>query len=77
MFTYLAKFIPNMAQITSPLCKLLSMKVSFAWGEEQKLAFQKLKELICRAPVLRYYNDKNPLILSVVASSHGLSVVVL
>lgn len=77
MFTYLAKFIPNLAQVTSPLRQLLSNKVEFAWHHEQEEAFQNLKELVCKAPVLKYYNSTEPLCISVDASSYGLGAVAL
>ena len=45
MINYLSKFCPNLAELTSPLCKLLAKDVEFAWDKPQTDAFQKVKDL--------------------------------
>ena len=71
MVTYVAKFIPNLSNISAPLRELIK-DVEFAWEHEQKTSFEKLKELLTSAPVLKFYDVKKPITLSVDSSKDGL-----
>lgn len=53
--SYYRKFIPNFAKIADPLNKLLHKETLFAWNEKCEEAFQKLKELMTKAPVLCFH----------------------
>ena len=77
MLTYLGKFIPNLSHVDSPLRTLLEKDVEWQWQAEQQKSFKSLKELITTAPVLKYFNPKRPVKLSVDASSKGLGAVLL
>ena len=44
------RFIPNFSAIAKPLSSLTSAKVKFTWGNDQHLAFEKLKMHLCNAP---------------------------
>ena len=74
---YLGKFIPNLSEVTAPLRQLLGNDVIWHWEAEQQQSFEKLKCLITEAPVLRYYDPKKDLTLSVDASSKGLGAVLI
>jgi hypothetical protein len=52
---YLRCFISNLAGKVKSFLPLVCMKHEdeFAWGEEQKKAFEKIKECLSKAPVLR------------------------
>lgn len=77
MVTYLAKFIPNMSQHTEPLRGLTRDDVAWEWKEEHQHAFHKLKTMLTEAPLLRYYDVKLPVTLSVDASKSGLGAVLM
>ena len=53
---YLAKFLPDMSQITEPIRKLLRQDVEFEWTSHQETAFTKIKEILTRDPVLKYFD---------------------
>lgn len=74
---YLAKFIPNLAEISAPLRLLLEKNVLWHWDSAQQESFTELKRLVANTPVLGYYNPKKPVVLSVDASSTGLGAVLL
>lgn len=73
---YVAKFIPNFAQITSSLRQLTKKDVQFTWSESQQKAFDNLKQKLCKPPVLAYFDVTKPITLSVDASSEGLGCVI-
>jgi hypothetical protein len=75
--TYVANFIPNMAQITAPLRQLLEKNVEWFWDQEQEKAFTTLKAAIVDPPVLKFFDQKEPVCLSVDASSKGMGAVLL
>ena len=74
---YLGKFIPNQSSLTAPLRELLGKDVEWEWSERHEKCYKKLKQVLCEAPVLAYYNPKLPLTLSVDSSSHGLGATIL
>ena len=77
MVQYLAKFIPNLSEISAPLRKLLEGDTEWHWEEPQKRSFERLKELVTNAPTLKFYDVNKPVTLSVDASSEGIGAVLL
>ena len=75
--TYLSKFIPNMSQKSAPLCQLLQKDVEWSWGRVEEDTFTCLKTSISSAPVLKFFDPKEPVTLSVDASSKGVGAVLL
>jgi hypothetical protein len=66
---YLAKFIPNLSDVSDPLRILVKNDVQWHWNHEQQQSFDELKRLVSTAPVLRFYNVAEPVTVSVDASS--------
>ena len=54
MINYLAKYIPNMSELTAPLRSLLKSDVPWSWFPEHDTALTKLKSVLSSAPVLRF-----------------------
>ena len=79
MITYLSKFAPNLANITSPLRQLLLKDTEFIWDTPQAQAFQKVKDLITRTPgpLLTYFDPSKPVVLETDASQFGLGATLL
>ena len=75
--TYLSKFIPNMSQKSAPLRQLLQKDVEWSWGQLEEDTFTCLKTSISSAPVLMFFDPKEPVTLSVDASSKGVGAVLL
>ena len=74
---YLAKFVPNMSTITKPIRELLRSDVEFQWGDAQEKAFQEVKDVLTKAPVLAYYDVKKPVKVTCDASKCGLGAALL
>ncbi len=66
---YYKQFIKSYCVITAPLQELLKKSVHFRWDDEQEDAFIKLKEALCKAPVLAYPNPDVPYIMDTDASN--------
>ena len=53
---YFAKFLPKLAEVEEPLRHLTQKDTIFHWDKPQELAFQRIKDLCCTAPILAYYD---------------------
>ena len=51
MITYLAKFLPNLSDVTEPLRRLLDRDVEWHWDHVHENALTQVKKLITREPV--------------------------
>lgn len=76
LVNYVGKFIPNSSQLTVSLRQLMKKDVSFIWNTAQQEAFNKMKEVLCKPPVLAYFNVNKPIIVSVDSSSEGMGCVI-
>ena len=75
--TYLSKFCPHLSEVVRPLRDLTHIKQDFLWFEQHSKAFTQAKELVSKAPCLRYFNVNAPVILQVDASECGLGAALL
>ena len=74
---FLSKYIPNMSLITEPLRELLKDNVSWHWEDQQKHAFETIKTVLTCNPVLKFYDSKKPVRISVDTSCGGLGAVLM
>lgn len=74
---YYRKFIDQYAKTSAPLCKLLRKKVQYIWSTEQEESFQKLKEKLINAPILKYPEFDKEFIIRTDASYDGVGGVLL
>ena len=58
LVNYMAKFAPNLAEVTAPIRSLLKKEVEFLWDAPQEIALSKVKDIITQSPVLGYYDPK-------------------
>ncbi len=72
MIAYLGKFIANLSEKTAPLRKLLENDTEWSFDKPQQHAFNTLKDLVTKTPVLKYFNPKLPTRTSSDASKSGL-----
>ena len=77
LVTYFGKFIPNLSSITEVLRKLLEKNVAWHWYEVQQEAVNELKKCLMGKTVLKYFDPKKSVRLSVDASQSGLGAVIL
>ncbi|KAG9392766.1 hypothetical protein J8273_5907 [Carpediemonas membranifera] len=77
MTNYLREFIPNYASVLAPIVDLTKAKVPFVWGKAQQQAFEEVKRLIMRRPILAYPDYSRTLIVRTDASTAGCGGVLL
>ena len=73
MVNYLQRFMPNLSEITAPMRDLLKEGNQFHWDEQvQGRSFEKMKEALSEAPLLKFFNPKEEVELQCDASERGL-----
>ena len=73
MVTYLSRFLPKLADVIEAIRKLTHKGMEWSWADDQINAFEKIKVLLTKAPILAYYNPKLPLCIQCDSSQFGLS----
>ena len=74
LITYLNRFSAKVTEFTTPLRELTKKNVHFRWEQEHEVVLNRIKEELCSAPILSYY-DPDPsttTILQCDASQKGL-----
>ena len=69
---YLEKFLPRLATVSEPLRKLQKKDVPYNWSTVQQKAFEEIKVLVTKSPVLEHYDVKLPIVLQTDASRYAL-----
>ena len=77
MVDYLAKFLPSLSCVMQPLHALLKKDTPWNWSSNENEAYEAIKELLCKTPVLTFYDPDKPLAVECDASSNGLGLVLL
>lgn len=72
---YYRKFIKNFSHIAKPLTNLTQKDTIFDWTTECQCSFELLKELLCKAPVLKYPDFTKTFTLTTDASNVGIGAV--
>lgn len=71
----LSKFVPDLSSTAEPIQMLTHKNAEFKWGNEQQVAFKRLKELITHADALAYFNVNSRTRIVADASPVGLEAV--
>jgi len=74
---YYRKFIYNFAMIAAPLYKLLRKNVLYIWENTHQDSFNKLKEALISAPILRYPNFNKQFIIRTEECKLGIGGILL
>ena len=74
-YNYYHKFIPDAARLMKPLYDLLKKNTKFEWSDECKKAFNNVKTLLIKSPILRLFNPDKPIYLYTDASIDGIGAV--
>ena len=77
MIQYLSKFLPNLASELEPMRKLTRKEVEFNWSIECDRAFETVKELVTKSPMLQYFDPDKILTVQVDSSKDGIGAVLM
>ena len=71
---WLHEFIPNNARILAPITELKKTKIQkqFKWTIEAQRAFDKIKRVVEKAPILHYPNFDKPFVIITDASNYAI-----
>ncbi|QRW15573.1 Retrotransposable element Tf2 protein [Rhizoctonia solani] len=72
---YLRRFIPNFSSVARPLHNLTKKETPWSWGNLEETAFQELKSLVTRSPVLIHSNPNLPYYLETDASGVAMGAI--
>ncbi|CAK1594350.1 unnamed protein product [Parnassius mnemosyne] len=72
--SYYRRFVKNFADIANPLHNLIEEKRYFCWDESCDIAFQELKNRLCKTPILGYPDAGKEFIVDTDASNIRLGV---
>ncbi|KAG7297849.1 hypothetical protein JYU34_018592 [Plutella xylostella] len=75
MVNFYGKFVNGLSTILAPMHRLLKKDAVWQWGTQQMNAFEMVKKILSRTPVLAHYDAARPLLLTCDASSYGLGAV--
>lgn len=74
---YLSRYLPRLADEATHLRMLTRVDVAWQWEDKEELAFERIKRLVTRNPVLRYYDVEKPVTIQCDASEKGLGAAIL
>ncbi|QRW20625.1 Retrotransposable element Tf2 protein [Rhizoctonia solani] len=72
---YLCCFIPNFSSVARPLHHLTRKETPWSWGKPEEDAFQELKTLVTKSPVLIHSNPELPYYLETDASGVAMGAI--
>ena len=70
--SYIRRFMPGLASVTSGLSKLLKKGAKFTWGVEQREAFQRIQQIINHLPTLEAPVRGRPLLLYLASKAQAI-----
>ena len=71
MVGYLQKFMPNLSETNKILRQLCEDKVAFHWDQAHQAAFDKIKKMVAKTPVLKFYDINKAITIQTDASKFG------
>ena len=77
MVQYLAKFCQHLSTASQPLRQLEKKEGEWHWQRPQSKAFNEIKDLVTKAPVLRYFDVSKNITIQCDASQYGIGATLL
>ncbi|GJZ76920.1 putative reverse transcriptase domain-containing protein [Tanacetum coccineum] len=74
---YYRRSIKGFSKIAKPMTKLTQKSVKFDWGEKEEVAFQQLKQKLCRVPILALPKGSENFVVYYNALHKGLGAVLM
>jgi len=75
--TYLSRFLPRLSQVAEPLRRLTDKDAHWEWLDHHEKALDEIKQLLTQAPLLKYYDVNDEVVIQCDASEAGLGATLL
>jgi hypothetical protein len=75
MVGFYRRYVGKFAELSKPLVELTKKGIKFVWSDEVEESFNKLRQSLCTAPVLRYPDFTQEFFLSTDASNTAISAI--
>lgn len=72
-----SRFVGDFGTLVEPMQKLMRQDQAFVWGEEQKAAFQNIKEELSKQPALGFYSLTDKLLVYADASPVAMGAILI
>ena len=72
LINYVAKFLPKLSKVTSPLRELMQKDVHWHWEKHHEKSFENVKKLLSSDRCLTFFDVSKPITIQVDASNSGL-----
>ena len=72
---YIRRFIAQLTPICEPIFTLLKKNAQISWSDECQAAFDKIKQLLIKPPVLAPLTPGRPLLLYLSTTQHSMGAV--
>lgn len=72
MINYLGRYLPHLSTVLKPMNELLQKGKAWTWGPSQRIAFNKVKEMMTTPPVLSFFDPERPTVVEADSSSYGI-----
>ena len=72
MVNCLSRYTPNLADVATPLRQLVKKNVQFQWNKSYDKVHNEIIQLMCKAPVLTYFNSSKDIAMQCDASQNGV-----
>lgn len=69
---FYSKMVPQFASLAAPLYEITSEKVPFVWSEQCQEAFEKLKQALSSAPIIKQFDVTKPTFVT--TDSSGIAI---
>ena len=70
------RYVPKYTDLTEPFANLRKKIVEFIWSVEQQKTFDRLKVIMAKKPVMKIFDPKKDITLTIDASEHSISGIV-
>ena len=72
MVNFLSRYAPNLADVAAPLRQLVKKNVQFQWNKPYDKVHSEIIQLLCKAPVLTYFDSSKDITIQCDGSQNGV-----
>ena len=74
--SYIRRFIPRLASLTSAFAPLLKKNAKYKWTEEHQAAYLKIQNLVLRPPTIQPPKARKPLLICLATTANVIRALI-